>query len=265
MNRFNFSEIHEQPWFPKTLRDDVTDALQCILSVGNVYQPVASRLGRALHATGTVRLVDLCSGAGGPWTWLRLTLDHQNKGHLEIRLTDKYPNISAFERAEVTSRGQISYCTESIDAARIPARLDGFRTMFTSFHHFPPNEAAAIIQNAVDNRQGIGVFEAPTRRPLTILLTFLVPFLALLMAPFIRPFRLSRLVWTYLFPVIPFVLWFDGLLSCLRAYSPAELSALISGLEMNNYKWEVGEETGWLAPVTYMLGYPGQHPENCGS
>ena len=69
---------------------------------------------------------------------------------------------------------------------------------------------------------------------------------------------MSRLIWTYLIPVIPFVLWFDGILSCLRAYSPAELAQLISRLEGNDYQWEIGEVTGRLAPVTYMLGYPTQ-------
>jgi len=56
--------------------------------------------------------------------------------------------------------------------------------------------------------------------------------------------------------VIPFVLWFDGILSCLRAYSLAELSELIRNLKPNDYKWEIGERMGLLAPMTYVLGYP---------
>ena len=258
MTRIEVSEIHEQSWFPNTLRDYVTDGLQFSLSFGNIYRPIALRLGKAINATGANRLVDLCSGAGGPWLWLYRNLGAQKEADLEVWLTDKYPNITAFERLQEASHGRIRYCAESIEAARIPPQLNGFRTMFTSFHHFAPNEAAAILQNAVDNRQGIGIFEAPRRRPLSIFLTVFMPLSALLLTPFIRPFRLWRLVWTYLFPVIPFVLWFDGLLSCLRAYSPAELSELISGLKTTGYKWEIGEEIGWLAPVTYMLGYPAQ-------
>lgn len=258
MSRIKLSEIHEQSWFPEPLRDGVTDGLQFIFRIGKIYQPIASRLGNAIKVAGAHRLVDLCSGAGGPWIWLHRALANQVADHLEICLTDKYPNIAAFERAQEASRGAISYCTESIDAARIPARLQGFRTIFTSFHHFPPTEATAILQNAVDNQQGVGVFEAARRRPLSILLTFLMPFAALFTVPFIRPFRPSRLLWTYLVPVIPFVLWFDGILSCLRAYSPAELSQMVSRLKAENYIWDIGEVTGRLAPITYMLGYPNQ-------
>ena len=261
IGRINLSEIHEQAWFPKPLRDGVTDALQFILSASYIYQPIASHLGRAIEATGADHLVDLCSGAGGPWMWLHRTLAQQNPSRLEICLTDKYPNIAAFERAQRESRGAISYCAESIDAARIPARLPGFRTIFTSFHHFPPDQAADILQNAIDNQQGIGIFEAPRRRLFSILSTFLMPLAALLLVPFIRPFRFSLIFWTYLIPIVPFVLWFDGVLSCLRAYSPAELSQLISRLRANHYKWEVGEKIGWLVPITYLLGYPVQ--KNC--
>ena len=256
MRRIGLSEIHEQPWFPKFLRDDVTDGLQFTLNLGRVYQPAALCLRKALKAAGTDRLVDLCSGAGGPWSWLYRLVENEDTGKVEVCLTDKYPNIASFERLHEASGGRIGYFAEPVDAAKIPAQLGGFRTLFTSFHHFSPDEAAAIIQDAVDTRQGIAIFEAPRRRTLSILMAVLMPLSALLMGPFIRPFRLSRIIWTYFLPVIPFVLWFDGILSCLRAYSLAELSGLIRNLKPNDYKWEIGEQMGLLAPMTYMLGYP---------
>jgi len=255
LKRIGLSEIHEQPWFPKFLRDDVTDGLQFTLNFGRVYQPAASCLRKALKAEGTDRLVDLCSGAGGPWSWLYRLVENEDTGRVEVCLTDKYPNIASFERLREASGGRISYCAEPVDAAKIPAQLRGFRTLFTSFHHFSPVEAAAVIQNAVDTRQGIAIFEAPRRKTLSILMVVLMPLSALLMGPFIRPFRLSRMIWTYLLPVIPFVLWFDGILSCLRAYSLAELSELIRALKPNDYKWEIGERMGLLTPITYVLGY----------
>jgi hypothetical protein len=262
MPRIKLSEIHEQPWFPKTFRDGVMDALQAVFRIGKIYEPVTARLVSAVKASGAHRLIDLCSGAGGPWISLHQTLARENRDPLEICLTDKYPNIAAFRGAREASRGAISYCAESVDATRIPQRLAGFRVMFTSFHHFAPNQAAAILQNTIDSRQGIAIFEAARCRPLSILLTFLMPLGVFFTVPFIRPFRLSRLIWTYLIPVIPFVLWFDGILSCLRAYSPAELSQLISELRGNDYKWEIGEVTGRLAPVTFMLGYPDRQNTN---
>jgi hypothetical protein len=262
MPRIKLSEIHEQRWFPKTLRDGVMDALQAVFRIGMIYEPVTARLVSAVQASGARRLIDLCSGAGGPWISLHQTLARESTDPPEICLTDKYPNIAAFRGARQASHGAISYCAESVDATRIPQRLAGFRVMFTSFHHFAPKQATAILQNTIDSRQGIAIFEAARRRPLSVLLTFLMPLGAFFTVPFVRPLRLSRLIWTYLIPVIPFVLWFDGILSCLRAYSPAELSQLISQLRGNDYKWEIGEVMGRIAPVTFMLGYPDQQNNN---
>jgi hypothetical protein len=260
MSRLKLTEIHEQPWFPKTLRDGVTDDLQRVFKFAKIYDPIVPRLANAIQAAGAHRVVDLCSGAGGPWTWLHSSLARLNPERVEICLTDKFPNVAAFAREKEVSRGAITYCRDAVDASKIPPKLDGFRVLFTSFHHFSPDEAAAILQDAVDNRCGIAVFEAARRRPLTILLTTLMLFAAFLIVPFIRPFRVSLLFWTYLIPVVPFVLWFDGVLSCLRAYPPAELSELVSRVTPHDYIWDIGEVQGVIAPVTYLLGYPAPIP-----
>jgi hypothetical protein len=91
-----------------------------------------------------------------------------------------------------------------------------------------------------------------------MLLVFLVPIAALAVVPFIRPFRLSRLIWTYLIPVNLAVLFVDGIVSCLRAYSLDELFGLTRGLSASGYTWEIGEERRYLTsvPVTYLIGYP---------
>ena len=120
---------------------------------------------------------------------------------------------------------------------------------------------APILQSAVESREGIGVFEVPQRHPLAILLTFLMPIVAFVFAPFMRPFRWSRLLWTYLVPVVPFVVLFDGIVSCLRAYSSTELAELADGLFISGYKWEAGEVRGGVSPipVTYLIAWPAKH------
>jgi hypothetical protein len=177
---------------------------------------------------------------------------------VDVCLTDKYPNRRALVHERVASLNTINFREDAVDATQVPGDLNGFRTIFTAFHHFQPKEARAILQNAVDNQQGVAVFEAPGRHSLTLLLLFSFPILTLAVVPFIRPFRWSRLTWTYLVPVIPIVLFFDGLVSCLRTYSPGELLELTSGFSASDYRWEVGEEgSGRLSvPITYLIGIP---------
>ncbi len=258
MRRMHLMEFHDQAWFPSSCRDAVTDTLESILGLENLYAPIVPRLRRALQKARTHQVVDLCSGGGGPWTRMLPAFEKQENFPVSVCLTDKYPNVEAFGHASNASQNKIGFHSDPVDATHIPAELKGFRTIFTSFHHFQPSEARALLQEAVDNQQGVGIFEVPGRSLLTLLLVFLLPMVALVVVPFIRPFRLSRLIWTYLIPVNPIVLFLDGIVSCLRAYSLAELSDLTRGLSASGYTWEIGEEKRRLTsvPVTYLIGYP---------
>ena len=251
-------EIHDQPWFPQFLRDEFVDGLQMILEVMNTYEPIAHLLWKRLEECGADRVLDLCSGAGGPWPSLVRHFEMNGARPPEVFLTNKYPSTRGLHDFESPTANRIHFLRHSVDATQIPEHFHGFRTLFSSFHHLNPDEARHLLQDSVSRRQGIGIFEAPARRTLTLLCLLLIPIAAWLFVPFRRPFRWSRLLWTYLIPVIPFVLFFGGLISCLRAYSLGELQEMTSGLEGGGYRWEIGEKTGGLLPVriAYLMGCP---------
>jgi hypothetical protein len=268
MRRVQFIELHEQPWFPSSLRDDVTDAIQLGFNLLKAYEPIAPLLQSVIDSTGNgtndqQSIVDMCSGGGGPWLDLSRTLSCRDAGDsagLQIWLTDKYPNLEAFESVSASSDHHITYYPESVDAMNVPHALKGLRTMFTSFHHFSPEDARAILQNAVDAGESVGIFEITKRAPSAIGIIFVGVLLLFLHTPRIRPFRWSRLLWTYLIPVIPLVLLFDGVVSCLRTYRPQELREMVEKLTSRQYNWEIGELAGKRAPVTYLIGYPNVGP-----
>jgi len=260
MRRVQFIEFHDQPWFPSLLRDYVTDALQFGFSLFQVYAPVGPLLQCAMESTGSRSIVDMCSGAAGPWLDLSRELgSHHTSGGapaLQICLTDKYPNLGAFEKASAASEGRIRFYAGSVDATNVPRELNGLRTMFTSFHHFLPHTGRAILQDAVDAGEGIGVFEIARRAPSAIGLTFAFVLALFVCTPWIRPFRWSRLFWTYLLPIVPFVLLFDGVVSCLRTYRPQELLKMVDQLTARDYQWDAGELPTRFVPITYLIGYP---------
>jgi len=258
MDRVHLIEIHDQSWFPAFLRDHITEALQLIFNVGRLYVPIVDRLKKALRDARAQRVLDLCSGAGGPWLWLCQHVEQEGSSPIDVWLTDRYPPARTPDLESSACRRRIHFHPTPVDATGAPPNLDGFRTLFTSFHHFRPGEARAILQDAVNRQQGIGIFEVPGRHLLTILLVFLMPLADLVLVPFMRPFQWSRLIWSYLIPVVPIVLWFDGIVSCMRSYSPRELGDLIAGLPANGYRWDIGEEKGsfFALPVTYLIGFP---------
>ena len=260
MRRIHFVELHEQPWFPSFLRHEITDALQFGLNALKAYAPITPLLQTALDATGSRSIIDLCSGGGGPWLDLSRKLQDDGEPFC-IFLTDNYPNLGASETVKAVSRNRVAFHPDPVDARNVPRELIGFRTMFSSFHHFPREQARVILQNAIDAGQGVAIFEITRRAPSSIGLMFPWAFTALLFAPLIRPFRWSRLFWTYVIPLIPLVLLFDGVVSCLRAYTPEELRETVEKLGAIEYQWEVGEHSraATQVPITYLIGYPLPH------
>ena len=138
-----------------------------------------------------------------------------------------------------------------------PPDIEGFRTLFTAFHHFPPDQAKQILTSAVKGVQGIGVFEYTDRNLLRwSLLTLITPVTMLFVAPFLKPFSFSRLFWTYCLPFIPLVAAWDCLISGLRTYLPEELLEMVREIGASGYEWSAERlENG---AVTYLVGYPKQ-------
>lgn len=241
--RLHLVELHDLRACPPSLRDALTDFLAFSLNLSRAYEPAGPLLRGAVARARAGRVIDLCSGAGGPWILLSEMVG------VPVTLTDLYPHRGP-------GPDGLPVHPEPVDARAVPSALDGFRTIFTAFHHFRPDEARAILADAVAKRQGIAVFEAARRAPWEILVCALTWFGILFAEPFIRPWRWSRFFWTYLPPILPLVGTFDGVVSCLRAYSPAELRELVRGLD--TYDWEIGDLRGGWSPLrgTYLIGVP---------
>jgi hypothetical protein len=257
MKRLHLIEAEDQDWCPRVIRDAVTDYLQFTIAATKPYAAMVPILASAFQRTDTRHVLDLCSGAAGPWLWLHPVLAERGV-NVSVCLTDKYPNREALGQASRPTDQAITYHPQPVDATRVPRELPGFRTMFTAFHHFRPEQACAVLADAVQRGRAIAVFEATERSALALMLILLAPLMVLVMTPLIRPFRWSRLLWTYLIPLVPLITLFDGLVSCLRTYSVQELRDLTARLDPNDYHWDIGTVKGKMTPipVTYLIGVP---------
>lgn len=255
MGRIHLFEFEDQKWFPNFLRNYGTDFLQFLSNKAKVYKPVVSVIERGLQASGEDRIIDLGSGGGGGLLWLNSELKKTHP-NLKIVLTDYYPNLKAFEYTKKQA-DNFEFIATSVDARKVPESLKGFRTQFLSLHHFKPKDAQQILQNSVNAGSVIGIFEAQERSVPSILAMLFSPISVLLTTPFIRPFKLGRLIFTYLIPIVPlFVLW-DGVVSSLRTYSVDEMKTLVEGLNnKETYNWEIDRVKSGPGVVLYLLGTP---------
>jgi len=253
--RLQLFELEDLTWFPHTIWDLATDYLYFMETRFALHKPVVPLLRAMLENSRTSCIVDLCSGGGGPVLAIYKALA-ADASHAHFKLTDKFPNTTAFQRLSSQYTSGIQYIAGPVDATHVPKNLVGLRTMFNAFHHFAPRSARLVLENAVQARQPIGIFEIPERRLLMMFPFLFTPIFVALATPFIRPFRWKRLLWTYVIPLISLTCWWDGLVSACCAYSAAEMLAMTQGFD--DYEWRanrirVGGKAGHL---THLLGIP---------
>ncbi|HXG22547.1 MAG TPA: class I SAM-dependent methyltransferase [Methylomirabilota bacterium] len=257
MGRKPLFEFEDLPWFPRLIRAYMQDHLTFMGNLsGPAYQGFVEKLQAAMACCGQRQLLDLCSGSGGPARTI-LPLLYSRGMEAKAWLSDLFPNVAAYRHLAKETNGAIEGVEYPVDAAHVPADLTGFRLVANGFHHFRPTQAVAVLADAVAKRQGIAVIEMVNRSPFAFLsvgVGFLSTFLA---APFLKPFRATRLVYTYLLPLVPLFLLWDGVVSCLRVYSLEELRGLVSQLNGNDYEWDIGKIRIGPGAVTYLIGTPG--------
>ncbi|MDO7852892.1 class I SAM-dependent methyltransferase [Hymenobacter convexus] len=257
--RLRLFEFEDLPWFPAVIRAGMMDYLRFMISALGTYRPIAPLLAEGLARTGQTRVLELGAGAGGGTETVLAALRAHGQSQATILLTDLYPQPAAWADIAERTRGAIAYEPASVNALAVPAHLTGFRILFSAFHHFPPEAATALLRDAVRANTGIGVFEGAGKHWLELLLAWTVlPVAQLLLTPFFRPFRLSRLVFTYLVPLIPLCTIWDGTVSVLRMYTAEELLALAHAADPESrFAWQAGKKRHWWGPqVTYLIGWP---------
>jgi hypothetical protein len=254
LKRLHLFELEDQPWFPAVIRDLATDYLHFLETALELDDLAATLVARALAESGTMRIVDLCSGGSGPVPGLVRTLN-ANGIPVTATLTDLYPNIPAFEQIAKRTDSRVTFATEPVDARAVPSSLTGLRTIFNGFHHLTPEDARSVLHAAAAARQPIAIFEISERSPRTIPVV-LTPVMVWLVTPVMRPFLWRRLLWTYLIPFVPLTCFWDGIVSQLRAYTLDELRGLAAGSAP--MRWDIGQMpfARGRGRLTYLIGVP---------
>lgn len=262
MKRLSLFEFEDFRWFPGGLRECLTLYIAAMHRVLGTERVLAPLLARALEASGTNQVVDLCSGGGGPLleTTARLASEHGLRPR--VTLTDLYPNTAAAARINAAGESaQVRYLPSPVDAGQVPETLQGVRTMVCSFHHMPPPVARRILQDAFEKRQALCVLEMSDNSQPRWLWWTAFPIgmlMVLLLTPFVRPLRLRQVLLTYLLPVLPLFISWDGAVSNARTYTEEDLRELLTGLEAPDYQWEITHPKAPGAPATMLtlVGLP---------
>lgn len=257
MKRIDLFEFEDFPWFPRVLRQCMTNYIRGLHGFLGTADIIAPLVERGLDNSGQ-GVVDLCSGAGGPMIEVVRSLRSKRESDYKLVLTDLYPPEVT---AELPNENWLKYDRRSIDAGEVPSDLQGMRTMICSFHHMPPQVAKKILRDACESKQPFLAFEISDNSSPSMLWWTAIPVglvMTFIMTVFIRPLTLRQLFWTYVLPVVPLAVAWDGAVSNARTYSQGDIEELIAEIDSPEYAWEIGKvkPRGLPIPMLYVLGLP---------
>lgn len=227
--RFELWEFGDQPWFRGWWRETYLDCLNIGLRSGGQFR----RLHRVFAAWAAqcpgASVLDLGSGGGGPIRTMLRTAERNGFALPRILLSDLFPSIEHYRELERRFGSErLSYVAEPVSALAVDRRDLRLRCICSTFHHFRPDQAAALVRDAVEHADGLFIAEPLQRDLRHVILVLLAGPLPYLLAPFTADrFGWRKLLLCTLLPIVPLLVMFDGLVSVLRTYAPEEIEAMI--------------------------------------
>lgn len=180
-------------------------------------------------------------------------------------LTDLHPHIPNWAHA-ASSSPNIHYVPYSVDAANAPqdllstiepplsspstpsssgvSSLKTFRTFHLAFHHFPDPLASRILHNTMTTSAGFAIIELQDRHLTSFLSVCLLGLGVMVFSPLFawRWRSFGTLFWSWVIPVLPFVLVWDGWMSSVRTRTVDEVQDMMKtcGVDADEVaKWRV--------------------------
>lgn len=225
MNRRQIPQITNTKWFPSFLTRCIYEFMTWFVVKVNASKPFIPVIEEGLKHANQIIVIDKKCGAGFE------TVDHLIDGKIK---------------------------RVKVDADNFEATEEGLYLSVNSFHQFTVKEAKEILAQVSKNRQPIVVVEGNNDSLWQVFgMTVIVPLTVILTAPFVKPFRLERLVFTYLIPLLPSVTFLDGFIALFKLYAPKDLDELTASLNEENYYWRSGKmDNGRGGKIIFLIGHP---------
>lgn len=258
MKRYHLFEFADLKWFPSILRKCLMDFLRDFIELTEVYRPVVPFLKNCLQETNQFKIIDMASGGGGALVHLENDINKTTQEKIiPIVLSDIYPQIESWKWIK-NHHPNIDFILQPIDITNPPNTLEfeGLHTLFSCLHHLKESQINQLLQRTIQNKQTIVIFEGASKRWIEILAAiFLLPIGVFLRALFVRPFCFWRVIFTYIIPILPFLMAWDGTVSILRLYPTSYWQKWATSSP--SFTWKTGIiRSHFGLEVRYLFGRP---------
>lgn len=228
----------------------------------NSPQHITTILADVVRISGRRQILDLCSGDGGLMTEVHKRLLEMEDIHdVSLVLTDLYPNAQAREKVMAEGGELLQYREESVDATCFRDTSGQLiRTLICGFHHMRPEQAKAILVQAMKVGDPILIYEIsdnsfPPKHLWWLGLPLNLMF-AIAVAALVRPMTLTHFFLSFVVPIVPICFAWDGAVSNARTYTRSDLNELLSETAGQDYVWTIRTIDAMPAKHICLIGMP---------
>ena len=240
-------ELEDHSWFPTMFRRYQAEYIGSMVKWLGVYRPLVSELERLVESTRPQFIQDLCSGSG----IMAIYIQKHVSNIPQTILSDKFPDASFKNDANLT------YLKKSIDVIWLIPDPQICYTMYNAFHHFSSDQQKELVSKMALRKSPFLFAEILQPGVLTVLrIIFAATILQLFTAPFIKPFSLKRLFFTYIIPVNLLTVLYDGIISVFKSRSAHFYRRLLEGASDDNFLVTIAQYNNWKGTLLFIKGTP---------
>jgi len=230
MKRVHIPQISNQTWFPSFLRQHIHEFMTWFVGKVGAAKPFMPIIEEGLQYADQIIEIEQTVGAG-------------------------FETIIPYLDAAVPIK--------TVGLKGFSVNQKGLYISVNAFHQLRETEAQYLLEEIAKSRNPVAIVEGNNDSLWQVFgMTIIVPLTVLLTAPFVKPFRFSRLILTYLIPILPIVTFIDGAIALTRLYATSDLDELSGSIKESNYTWRSGKlDNGRGGKIIYLLGYPEEEHE----
>ncbi len=182
------------------------------------------------------KFMECCSGAGEALKLVASELDKKEFEDIEFLLSDIKPHPEFVKKINQSNDLSFRYIDKAIDVTKIEDDFNYPKIFINSFHHLSVEQVEKIFKVNFDQGNEIIVMEYVRNTLMGYLSMLMGPIIVFLTLPFVV--RLKHLplmaIFTYLIPLFPLMMLWDGCVSCLHEYSEKKLTQIVRRLNYSN-------------------------------
>ncbi|MEC9281578.1 MAG: class I SAM-dependent methyltransferase [Bdellovibrionota bacterium] len=247
VNSFEFGDLQAVPAFYHQFLREFMSKIYLVFGIHKLWR---TEITEFVKRQGSQSIHDPCAGSGYVNQLIFESLDEKlnAKFYLSDLMTDESPEFA--KQINALGFENLKFAEKSIDLLKIEASNQMPKMFVNSFHHFDRDHVKEILKNTLGQGKELLVLEYCRKTPDSLMSMLFGGVFSLLFFPFVveKKFVLPSFIFTYLIPVIPFMLVWDGVVSCLRTHSSSSLEEILVDLNFSNVSIEKKTKRSLLYP-----------------